>query len=105
MLERRTEKGAGASSNQRLDRQASDLMDSRAALIRYDAARMALAECAQIDDAADIRDKAAALAAYTRQRDDKDMECWIREIHLRACVRIRRTRARVGYSSMLVQVA
>lgn len=37
---------------------------------------------------ADIRDKAAALAAYARQRDDKDMECWVREIHLRACVRI-----------------
>jgi len=30
----------------------------------------------------------AALAAYARQRDDKDMECWVREIHLRACVRI-----------------
>jgi len=28
------------------------------------------------------------LAAYARQRDDKDMECWVREIHLRACVRI-----------------
>ena len=23
-----------------------------------------------------------------RQRDDKEMECWVREIHLRACVRI-----------------
>ena len=43
---------------------------------------------ARIDDAADIRDKAAALAAYARQRDDNDMECWVREIHLRACVRI-----------------
>jgi len=63
-------------------------MDANTSLIRYDAARMALAECARIDDAADIRDKAAALAAYARQRDDKDMECWVREIHLRACVRI-----------------
>lgn len=63
-------------------------MDANTSLIRYDAARMALAECARIDDAADIRDKAAALAAYARQRDDKDMECWAREIHLRACVRI-----------------
>ena len=63
-------------------------MDASNSLIRYDAARMALAECARIDDAADIRDKAAALAAYARQRDDKDMECWVREIHLRACVRI-----------------
>ncbi len=41
-------------------------MDSSAALIRYDAARMALAECARINDAADIRDKAAALAASER---------------------------------------
>ncbi len=63
-------------------------MDASTSLIRYDAARMALAECARIDDAADIRDKAAALAAYARQRDDNDMECWVREIHLRACVRI-----------------
>ncbi len=63
-------------------------MDTNTSLIRYDAARMALAECARIDDAADIRDKAAALAAYARQRDDNDMECWVREIHLRACVRI-----------------
>jgi hypothetical protein len=58
------------------------------ALIRYEQARSALAECARIDEASEIRDKAAALAAYARQRDDRDLEVWVREIHLRACVRI-----------------
>lgn len=32
--------------------------------------------------------RAAALAAYARQRDDKDLEVWISEIKLRASVRI-----------------
>ena len=58
------------------------------ALVRYEQARTALAECARIDEASDIRDKAAALAAYARQRDDRDLEVWVREIQLRACVRI-----------------
>lgn len=58
------------------------------ALVRYEQARTALAECARIDEVSEIRDKAAALAAYARQRDDRDLEVWIREIHLRACVRI-----------------
>ena len=58
------------------------------ALVRYEQARTALAECARIDEASEIRNKAAALAAYARQRDDRDLEVWVREIHLRACVRI-----------------
>jgi len=58
------------------------------ALVRYEQARAALAECARIDEVSEIRDKAAALAAYARQRDDRDLEVWVREIHLRACVRI-----------------
>lgn len=58
------------------------------ALVRYEQARTALAECARIDEASEIRDKAAALAAYSRQRDDRELEVWVREIHLRACVRI-----------------
>ena len=61
------------------------------ALVRYEQARTALAECARIDEASEIRDKAAALAAYARQRDDRDLEVWVREIHLRACVRIEPT--------------
>jgi hypothetical protein len=31
---------------------------------------------------------AAAMALYARQRDDKEMERWVKEIHLRACIRI-----------------
>ena len=52
------------------------------ALVRYEQARTALAECARIDEASEIRDKASALAAYARQRDDRDLEVWVREIHL-----------------------
>ena len=57
-------------------------------LTRYDAARQALAECVRVDDAKDIRDRAAALAAYARQRDDTELQVWVSEIHLRACTRI-----------------
>jgi hypothetical protein len=57
-------------------------------LVRYDAARQALAECVRVDEAKDIRDRAAALAAYARQRDDTEMQVWVSEIHLRACQRI-----------------
>jgi hypothetical protein len=28
------------------------------------------------------------MALYARQRDDKEMERWVKEIHLRACIRI-----------------
>ena len=44
--------------------------------------------CASIDEAADIKDRAAALQAYARQRDDRDLEVWMAEIKLRASVRI-----------------
>jgi len=59
-------------------------------LAQYEAMRVAVAECVRIDEAADIRDKAAALAAYARQRDDKELENWVAEIKCRACVKIGR---------------
>ncbi|MGH8542624.1 MAG: hypothetical protein ACREX3_03050 [Gammaproteobacteria bacterium] len=57
-------------------------------LVRYDAARAALAEAARVDEAKEIRDRAAALQSYARQRNDADMERWVAEIKLRATVRI-----------------
>ncbi len=57
-------------------------------LVRYEEMRVAVEQCARIDEAADLRDKAAALQAYARQRDDKDLDVWMAEIKLRASVRI-----------------
>jgi N6-adenosine-specific RNA methylase IME4 len=57
-------------------------------LVRYESMRVAVAECARIDEASEIKDKAAALAAYARERDDKELEGWVAEIKCRAAVRI-----------------
>lgn len=53
-------------------------------LIRYEAARTALAECVRIDEAAEWADKAAALKTYARQRDDKTLEDMATRIRARA---------------------
>lgn len=50
--------------------------------------RVVVEQCARIDEASDLRDKAAALQAYARQRDDRDLDVWMSEIKLRATVRI-----------------
>ena len=42
----------------------------------------------RVDDAKAIKDKAAALEAYARQRKDVEMAAWVSEIKLRAVVRI-----------------
>jgi hypothetical protein len=55
---------------------------------RYKSMRLAVGECASIDEAAAIRDKAAALKAYARQRDDAELSAWMGEIHLRACQKV-----------------
>ena len=58
------------------------------AITRYEEMRIAVERCARIDEAADIRDKATALQAYARQRDDRELDVWTSEIKLRASVRI-----------------
>lgn len=53
-------------------------------LIKYEAARLALAECKTFDEAKSWVDKAAAMKAYGHMAKDKSMEIDAAEIRLRA---------------------
>lgn len=53
----------------------------------YEQARAQLAECARIDECKDWADKAAALASYAKQADDKSLETLAMRIRARAIKR------------------
>jgi hypothetical protein len=54
------------------------------ALIRYEAALVAIAACAHVDEVKDWADKAAAMQAYSRMAQDKTLEVQAAEIRIRA---------------------
>jgi hypothetical protein len=57
-------------------------------LVLYDQMRAAIAKCAEVDEAAGIKNQAAQLEAYARVRDDVESQRRFAEIRLRACMRI-----------------
>jgi hypothetical protein len=54
------------------------------ALIRYEAALVAIAACAHVDEVKTWADKAAAMQAYSRMAKDKTLETQAAEIRIRA---------------------
>lgn len=70
------------------------------ALRSYDLARTYLAECASVDEIAQVEDLAARMAAYARVIEDKELEAWVSEIRCRAVLKLghesKRLPAQVG---------
>lgn len=62
----------------------SAVLNHDAHLVRYDAMCTAIAECHQVDEVKDIRDKAMALEMYSRQARNTQAERRASEVRLRA---------------------
>lgn len=58
------------------------------ALIRYDAACRAIAEAKSVDEAKEIHDKSAAMRAYAKQANNRELEIDATEIRWRAEIRL-----------------
>jgi hypothetical protein len=57
------------------------------ALAQYDAMRLAVHQCARVDEAAELRNKADKLRAYAKQKKDHELHRWMGEIFCRATIR------------------
>lgn len=53
-------------------------------LVRYDAARAALEKAWQVDEVKAIQGQAAAVKAYAKQVNDREMQSWAQEIYIPA---------------------
>lgn len=71
-------------SDERLRENAPAVIQSARLPETYENARLALAECQQVDECKDWADKAAALASYARQSEDDQLERMAQRIRARA---------------------
>jgi hypothetical protein len=57
------------------------------ALAQYDAMRVSVQQCARVDEAAELRNKADKLRAYAKQKKDHELHRWMGEIFCRATLK------------------
>ena len=62
-------------------------MKQETALAQYDAMRLQVAQCARVDEAAELRNRADKLRAYAKQKKDHELHRWMGEIFCRATLR------------------
>lgn len=57
-------------------------------LARYDAMRRQVEQCARVDEAAELKNKADKLQAYAKQAKDRELQRWAGEIKTRAEIKL-----------------